>query len=61
MFSYEIDSLMRSKGYRIEKDDYANIISDSTQIERVNYCAFTNKFHIWTNDGYNWEFNVVND
>ena len=61
MFSYEIDSLMRSKGYCIDREDYFNIINTTPQLARANYNAFLNKFHIWTDDGYDWEFNVIND
>lgn len=61
MFSYEIDSLMRSKGYCINKEDYVEIIESTPQLARVNFDAYSNKFHIWTDDGYDWEFDIAND
>jgi len=61
MYSNEIDELMRSKGYVITTDDYFRLNPiQSSQITHVHYDACTNRFQIYTNDGYEWDFEVIN-
>ncbi len=60
MLSYEIDQLMRSKGYRITSDDYLRINPIlSSQITHMHYDAYTGRYHIYTDDNYHWEFEIV--
>ena len=58
MFSFEISSRMSEKDYKISASDYFEICNTSPQITHVHYDAYSNKFHIYTNDDYHWEFEV---
>ena len=60
MYSWEISNLLQKYNYNIPSDIYFQIsnISDNPQITYIEYNAFSNKFKICTNDGYNWEFSV---
>ena len=60
MLSYEIDQFMRSKGCRITSDDYFRINPIlSSQITHMHYDAYTGRYHIYTDDSYHWEFEIV--
>lgn len=61
MFSWEINEIMSHKDYRLNPDDYLKICSSSTQITHVHYDAYSNRYHIYTEDGYHWEFEVKYD
>lgn len=58
MYSYEIDKTLKSHNYNIDSETYIDMCSTSTQISRVKYDPYDNKYEIWTNDNYYWKFNV---
>lgn len=61
MFSHEINEIMTKRQYNIGKSDYFNICDTSPQISHVHYDAYSNRYHIHTDDGYHWEFAVCKD
>ena len=59
MYSYQIDTIMRENNYLLSRSQYLAINPNtSTQIARMTYDPFNNKFDIWTYDNYHWEFQV---
>ena len=58
MYSNEIDSIMKQNGYIISANTYINICSTSPQIIHIHYEAFGDYFEIWTDDRYEWKFQV---
>lgn len=58
MYSYEIDKTLKFRNYNIDSETYIDMCSTSTQISRVKYDPYDNKYEIWTNDNYYWKFNV---
>lgn len=58
MYSCEIDKTLKSHNYNIDSETYIDMCSTSTQISRVKYDPYDNKYEIWTNDNYYWKFNV---
>ena len=62
MYSQEIDEFIRSRNGVLTRDEYMEITPyTSPQISRVYYDTFNNKFHMYTKDGYEWEFIVRNN
>ena len=62
MYSYEINELMERTGYVLTPDQYMEIVPQKCpQITRLVYNTATNTFHMYTNDGYQWEFQVRRD
>ena len=61
MYSTEISQLLADQNYMIKRTDYFNICSSSPQITHVHYDAYSDKFRIYTDDGYEWEFEVRKD
>lgn len=60
MYSHEIDDVMRNNNYKIPSSLYMNICKNSPQIngiERKN----DSQYCIYTNDNYNWLFELYND
>jgi hypothetical protein len=58
IFSYEIDVLLRSCNYNIDSKTYVQITTTSSQINHIKYDPYSNLFHMWSNDGWYWEFSV---
>ena len=58
MYSWEIQQLMELKNYIIYVDEYLKICNTSPQIREINYNAFEDKFHIATDDRYDFNFKV---
>lgn len=58
MYSHEIDKTLKLHNYNIKSDTYLEICKTSPQISRIKYEPFQNKFTIWTNDNWNWTFQV---
>ena len=63
MYSYEIDNYLRERNWDLTPHDYGIVcdIKTSPQICRIQYDAFIDVFHMWTNDGYHWMFRIVNN
>ena len=61
MYSFEIHELMTKRNYILTPEDYFEILENTPQIARVSYDAFSNKYHIWTDDGCDWEFEIRKD
>lgn len=62
MYSWEIDQMLRDNNFVINKDQYAELCPQKNpQTSRLTYDTSSNIFHLYTYDGYNWEFKVVND
>lgn len=59
MFSWEIDTLIRTKNYSITPDEYKQIIISSPQIIKNTYEPYTNTYVIRTNDSYLWKFSIT--
>lgn len=58
MYSYEIQQLMELKQYVLEAKEYLNILNTSPQINNVSYNAYSDLFHIGTDDRCSWDFKV---
>lgn len=61
MFSWEINELMMKRKYNITPIEYYQICDKSPQITHIHYESFSNKYRIYTNDGYEWEFTIRRD
>ena len=62
MFSWEIDELLRLKGNVITRNDYFKLNPiESQQIAHIHYDAGSRRYQVYTNDGYSWDFEVVNE
>ena len=62
MFSWEIDRFLQERNYCLNRDEYMELTPQkNNQIARVTYDTSNNKFHIYTYDGYDWEFVVKNN
>ena len=59
MYSYEIDSTLKSNGYIIDAMTYNKICENSSQIIEIKYSSYEDYFEIWTNDGYYWRLRVM--
>lgn len=59
MFSWEIDTLIRTKNYSITPDEYKQIIVSSPQIIKNTYEPYSDKYVIRTEDNYLWKFSIV--
>ena len=57
MYSHEILELLKLKRNLISHNEYIQIIK-SPQINHIKYD--NNVFNIWTNDGYKFEFKLLN-
>ena len=62
MYSHEIEELLRSRNYRLSRSE-SNEINPRTcpQIVRMTYDTSQNKFFVYTDDGYNFEYEVYVD
>lgn len=56
MYSYEIERLLKIKDNLVTLKEYIKIC-DSEQIDHIKYEK--NKFKIWTNDEYYFEFKLI--
>lgn len=62
MYSWEIRDYLESKGYSLTREEYAKFDPmDSPQICRVSYDTYSNRFIIYTSEGYKFEFEVKTD
>lgn len=59
MYSWEIDTLIRTKNYSITPDEYKKIIISSPQIVTNTYEPYLDEYIIKTNDNYFWKFKIV--
>ena len=60
MYSYEIEKFLQERNYCVTPQE-CNILMDvntNTQITNMKYYCANNKYHISTNDGYNFIFTV---
>lgn len=62
MYSYEIEELLKSKNYKLSRSE-SNDINPRTcpQIVRMIYDTSQNKFFVYTDDGYNFEYEIYID
>lgn len=58
MYSHEIDKVLNENNYDIGANTYLHICRTSPQLNHIKYDAYSNKFQMWSNDGYHWEFVV---
>ena len=58
MYSYEIKQLLELRNFLINNYEYLNIISSSSQINRVKYNPYSDEFETWTNDNYYFKYKV---
>jgi len=59
MHSREIQDLLEHSNYKISSEVYKDIIVSSNQIDHVKYNPSGEYFQAWTDDGYQWQFDVV--
>ena len=58
MYSYEIDSIMRSTNYNIDSETYLYILKSSPQITYVGYKSYGDYFEIVDEERNYWKFKV---
>ena len=59
MLSWEIESFLKERNYKLNSDEYQELTPQkNSQIKRLYYDTSTDKFHLYTYDGYEWEFEV---
>lgn len=58
MYSHEIDKVLNENNYDIGANLYMEICRTSPQLNHIKYDAYSNKFQMWSSDGYHWEFAV---
>ena len=60
MYSWEIDSYLRSRNWELTKCEYIYVsdVKINPQISKIKYEAFNNSFYMETNDGFNWVFRI---
>lgn len=58
MYSFEISNFLEERNYYISNEEYF-MLTDPTINSQINYCEYRDgKYHISSNDGYTWDFNV---
>lgn len=57
MYSHEIQELLRIRNYLVSVEEYIKIVS-SKQVKWVKYDPFEDKFHIATEDNYNFQLKI---
>lgn len=60
MYSEEIQNWLASKQYNLTSDEYVWMINEENnpQIDHILFDPYSNKYSIWTNDGYGWQIIV---
>lgn len=58
MYSHEIDKVLNENNYDIGSNMYMYICRTSPQLNHIKYDAYSDKFQMWSSDGYHWEFAV---
>jgi hypothetical protein len=60
MYSWEINDYITSRNNLLSRDDYLYItnMNINPQIVEIEYNAFSDSFHIITNDNYSWEIKI---
>lgn len=60
MYSEEIQNWLASKQYNLTSKEYIWLINEENncQIDHISFDSFSNKYSIWTNDGYGWQITV---
>lgn len=58
MYSWEIKNLLSIRNYLISNKEYFNILDTSPQIRGIEYKPFEDRFYMWTDDNYNFNFKV---
>ena len=60
MYSWEIDDYLRSRNWKLTKNEYIYVsdIKINPQISRIKFEPFNNNFYMETKDGYNWIFRL---
>ena len=62
MYSWEISKFLEDRNYCLNRDEYAELTPQkNNQISRLTYNTEDNTFHLFTADGYNWVFRVINN
>ena len=60
MYSAEIETFLKERDYKITPDECSLLmdINTNTQISHMKYFAANNEYHIITEDGYFFRFQV---
>ena len=62
MYSEEINELMIKRNYKLTPEEYCKLDPLlSPQITHIHYDAYSNRFQMHTNDGYDWDFEIINE
>ena len=57
MYSHEIEQLLKLRNYVISVEEYLKITS-SKQVKWVKYNPFEDRFYIYTEDNYDFNFKI---
>lgn len=57
MFSYEINNILASNGYKIDSQTYLKLL-ESPQIFGIKYNAYGNFFEMWDLENNYWKFEM---
>ena len=58
MYSWEIQKLLEAKNYLLSNKEYFDLFDTCPQIRGVEYRAYNDTFHLWTDDRYDFDFKV---
>lgn len=58
MYSWEIEQLLKLKNYLLSSKEYFDMYDTSPQIIGIVYKPYEDKFYMWTNDNYQYNFKV---
>jgi hypothetical protein len=58
MYSYEIENILRDNKHNIDSKTYVHICTTSPQISHVKYDPGQNRFSMYTDDNYHFNFVV---
>mgnify|MGYP000927241135 CR=1 FL=1 len=58
MYDWEIENYIAERDLKLDQNEFLHIISTSPQINHQKYEPFEDKFHLWTEDGGHYEFQV---
>ena len=62
MYSEEIRKFITDRNGILTRDEYMELTPQkNSQISRMTYDTSSNTFHLYTSDGYDWEFKVINN
>lgn len=61
MYSWEIQNWLSDRNYSLTSKEYIWLIKDSQskQIDHIKFDTYSDRFQLWTKDGYEWMVNVT--